>query len=136
MYQVNMTNDEIDYYWRVFCETGLNVSTNTKNSSSITPCAQQLYIHLPTFSLLAILSSYNYGRLASSVLRNRTQLLCLYFRALIVFTLAILPLVKFIYVMKTGTKFWPVDILLACVEALCWTVHFGKFLISEFFLCI
>lgn len=110
-------------YWTVFCETGLNVSTN---SSSITPCAQQIYIHLPTFSLLAIFSSYNFGKLSGSVIRNKTQLIALHFRFLIVISLAGLPLTKFIYEVKTGIKFWPVDTLMACVESLCWTVHFGN----------
>lgn len=118
-----MTDEEINYDWNVFCETGLNVSTNT---SSIANCAQQFYFHLPTFALLAIFSSYNYGKLAGSVLRNKTQLFSLYFRALIALSLAILPLVKFIYEMKMEIKFWPVDVLLACAEALCWTVHFGS----------
>ncbi|CAG9799085.1 unnamed protein product [Chironomus riparius] len=114
-----MTDEDVN--WNVFCETGLNISTNT---SSITSCAQQFYFHLPTFSLLAIFSSYNYGKLANSLLRNKTQLFSLYLRALISLSLALLPLVKFIYEMKTGIKIWPVDILLACAEALCWTVHF------------
>jgi hypothetical protein len=117
-----MTDEEINYYWSVFCETGLNVSTNT---SSIANCAQQFYFQLPTFALLAIFSSYSYGTLARSVLRNKPQLYSLYFRALIALSLAVLPLVKFIYEMKTEIKIWPVDVLLACSEALCWTVHFG-----------
>ncbi|KAG5675958.1 hypothetical protein PVAND_005815 [Polypedilum vanderplanki] len=117
-----MTNNEIQWDWKEFCETGLNVSTN---SSSITPCGQQIYIHLPTFSLLAIISSYNYGKLIDPVLRNNTQKWCLSIRALLVIVLAILPLIKLLTEMQNGEKIWPVDVLLACTEALCWTIHFA-----------
>lgn len=117
-----MASDEIFWSWKDFCATGLNISTN---SSSINPCAQQIYLHLPTFSLLAVLSSYHYGKLIDPVLRNKKQLWNLTIRALVSLTLAILPVAKLIYEMKNQVKIWPIDVLLACTEALCWTIHFG-----------
>jgi len=118
-----MTN-EMDYYWAAFCEPESNASST---NSSITRCTQQVFINLPTFSLLAILSSYNFGCLYDSIIiRNRTQIISLNLRAFVVFLLSVLPLGQFLYKIRLGIKLWPVDVLLACDEILCWAIHFGN----------
>lgn len=117
-----MSSESFVWNWDEFCETGLNVSSNT---SALAPCFQQLHVQLPTFAWLAIFSSYHYGMLSSEVYRNRTQLICLNLRALIVLGLAITPAVQ---LLNTMNKFhiWPVDILITCVQCLAWMVHFGE----------
>lgn len=115
------SDDVIHWDWSEFCETGLNISSNT---TTITPCAQQIYFHLPIFSLFAILSSYHYGRLANEVVRNRTQVICIIVRAFIGFIMAVIPVCRLLYSMRDGTRIWPVEILLACIQAIAWTIHF------------
>lgn len=115
------SDDVISFNWTEFCETGLNISSN---SSSITPCIQQIYFHLPIFSLFAIFSSYHYGRLAVEIIRNRTQIICITFRAIIALALAVIPVCRLILSLRSGTHIWPVDILLSCIQAIAWTIHF------------
>jgi ATP-binding cassette subfamily C (CFTR/MRP) protein 10 len=117
-----MSSDWLEWKWEKFCETGLNISSNT---SVIAPCFQQMHIQLPTFAWLAIFSSYHYGLLTGEVYRNRTQLICLNLRALIVLGLALTPVIQLLNTMNSIT-IWPVDILLTCVQFLAWTVHFGE----------
>lgn len=116
------SDDALNWNWDDFCSTGLNISTN---SSSIAPCAQQIYFQLPIFALFAILSSFHYGNLSTEILRNRMQIVCLTLRALISLAMAILPLSKLLILMRNEEHIWPVDILLACVQAIAWTVHFA-----------
>jgi ATP-binding cassette, subfamily C (CFTR/MRP), member 10 len=115
------SDDILNWNWDEFCETGLNVSTNT---SSIAPCAQQIYFHLPTFSLFAVLSSYHYGKLSTEILRNRTQIICLTIRALMAFCLGMVPLTKLLLAFNEGVRIWPADVLLMCIQTIAWTVHF------------
>lgn len=115
------SDDVINWNWDEFCETGLNISTNT---TSIAPCAQQIYFHAPIFSLFAIFSSYHYGRLATEILRNRTQIISLTLRALIALIMAVIPLSKILFSMNHGIRIWPVDVLLACIQTIAWTIHF------------
>jgi ATP-binding cassette subfamily C (CFTR/MRP) protein 10 len=116
------SDDTLNWKWEEFCLTGLNISTNT---TSIAPCAQQIYFQLPIFALFAVLSSFHYGKLSTEILRNRTQIISLTLRALISLAMAILPLIKLLILMRNGTHIWPVEILLACVQAIAWTVHFA-----------
>lgn len=117
-----MGSELLEWKWDVFCETGLNISSNT---SAIAPCFQQLHVHLPTFAWLAIFSSYHYGMLSYEIYRNRTQLICLNLRALFVLGLALTPAIQLLHSMDS-VKIWPVDILLTCVQFIAWTVHFGE----------
>lgn len=111
-----------EWNWGEFCESGLNISSNT---SSIAPCFQQIHIQLPTYAWFAIFSSYHFGKLSNEIYRDRTQLICLNIRAIIVLGLALTPLLQILMTMNT-VKIWPVDILLTCVQFLAWTVHFGE----------
>lgn len=124
-----MGSSFLDWKWEEFCETGLNISSN---SSSIAPCFQQVHIHLPTFAWLSIFSSYHYGRLSNEIYRNRTQLVCLNLRAIITLGLALTPVLQLLRTMNSVT-IWPVDILLTCVQFFSWTVHFGESLIQLLF---
>lgn len=118
-----MGSEAFNWQWEKFCETGRNISSNT---SAIAPCFQQLHIQLPTYAWLAIFSSYHYGLLSNGIYRNRTQLICLNLRALIVLGLAITPVVQLLNTINTSLTIWPVDILLTCVQFLAWTVHLGE----------
>jgi ATP-binding cassette, subfamily C (CFTR/MRP), member 10 len=115
------SDNSLNWDWYEFCETGLNVSTNT---SSIAPCAQQIYFHLPIFSLFAVLSSYHYGKLSTEILRNNTQASCIIIRALMAFCLGMVPLIKLLLAFDQGARIWPVDILLMCIQTIAWMVHF------------
>lgn len=108
--------------WAKFCETGLNISSNT---STLAPCFQQMHIQLPTFAWFAIFNAYHYGMLGPEVYRNRTQITCLNLRALFSLALAVMPVIQLL-VTVGGPTIWPVDILLTCVQFLAWTVHFGE----------
>lgn len=123
-----MASEGFAWKWEEFCETGLNVSSNT---STIAPCFQQIHIQLPTFAWLAIFSSYHYGKLSVGVYRSRAQVICLNLRALIVLALAVTPTIQLLKTMDSVT-IWPVDILLTCVQFLAWTVHFGESRVGSF----
>lgn len=117
-------NISLQWRWEDFCETGLNISSN---SSVITPCFQQLHIQLPTYAWFAIFSSYHYGLLSGRIYRNRTQIICLNLRAIFVFLLAFTPVVQMIDRLQQDNQvIWPVDILLTCIQFLSWIVHFGE----------
>lgn len=119
---LKMGSEWLGWKWEKFCETGLNISSNT---SAITPCFQQMHIMLPTFAWMSIFSAYHYGLLSSEVYRNRTQLICLNLRAFFVLGLAVTPVIQLLVTMNS-VMIWPVDILLTCVQFLAWTVHFGE----------
>ena len=119
---VKMDINTFGWDWKQFCESGLNISTN---SSSLAPCFQQLHIQLPTYAWFAIFSSYHYGKLSTEICRNRTQIICLNLRALFSLLLALTPAIQIVKTLKLVT-IWPVDILLTCVQFLSWTIHFGE----------
>lgn len=123
-----MGSEILNWKWDKFCETGLNISSNT---SAITPCFQQLHIQLPTFAWFAIFSAYHYGMLWQGIYRNRVQTVCLNLRALFVLGLAVTPAVQLLNTMNSET-IWPVDLLLTCVQCLAWMVHFGESLALTF----
>ncbi len=117
-----MTNDDmINWDWDALCSTGLNTSSNT---SSIAPCAQQIYFQSPIFGLFAVFSSYYYGKLSDKILRNRTHIMCLILRAITSLVMAILPITKLLISMKFDEQIWPADILVSCTQAIAWAVHF------------
>jgi hypothetical protein len=117
----NMAN-EFNWDWNDFCSTGLNISTDT---NKISPCVQQIFIHFPTFSLIAIASSYEYGKLHLKVLRNRTQSTCIILRALVCLVLAFSPLFNLLYDLRNVIKIWPSDVLISCTETIAWVLHSG-----------
>lgn len=110
--------------WLKFCESGLNISTN---SSNLAPCFQQICLHIPIYSLIAIFSAYEFGLLTSnSVWRNKTQLVCLNIRAISAFLLAVISPAELFTLRYNNQRVWPVDVLLVCIEFLAWTLNFGE----------
>lgn len=118
-----MNAEEFKWRWEDFCPTGLNISDE---NSTIAPCFQQICLQLPVFVLLALFSSYYYGKINSEIQRDQIQKNLIGFRACIVFLLAIAPPLRLCYMMAYEIDAWPIDIMLTCVQFLAWTVHLCK----------
>lgn len=111
--------------WTYFCPTGL--TPWLPNANYLTPCFQQICLQLPILILFAIISSYHFGRQKCLVVRNRTQIRCIYIRILAVLLMAFLPLIKIYFLITRNAPVYAIDLLVVCVECVTWIVHFGNF---------
>ncbi|XP_052895366.1 ATP-binding cassette sub-family C member 10 isoform X1 [Anopheles moucheti] len=110
-----------DQFWADICPTGLRPWVQTNND--LAPCFQELVLQLPILALFAAFSSYYFGTHWRTVSRNETQLRAIRCRIWASLFLIVVPAVKVCYILRFHKELYPVDILLACVQLLAWSMH-------------
>lgn len=89
-------------------------------------CFQQLCLQFPIFVLLAIVSSYFFGRPYNWCLRDKTQMRTIFIRCLVTFLLACVPVIKLYTIVKNNKdNVSLICILISCAECITWVVHLG-----------
>lgn len=117
--------------WSDMCPTGL--TPWIPNSNDLAPCFQQLCLQIPILMLIAVFSAYHFGRQATLVARDKTQMRMLYLRVFAILLLSFLPLFRTYALLVNRIQIWPSDILIACTECVTWIVHLGEFYLSSHF---
>ncbi|XP_035794196.1 multidrug resistance-associated protein 7-like [Anopheles albimanus] len=111
----------MDAFWTSICPTGLRPWVQT--NSELAPCFQEIVLQLPVLVLFATYSSYYYGSQWRTVCRNETQLRALRWRIYASICLTVIPAVKVFYIFREHKTLYPIDILLACVQLVAWSIH-------------
>uniref|UniRef100_A0A182RBN2 ABC-type xenobiotic transporter n=1 Tax=Anopheles funestus TaxID=62324 RepID=A0A182RBN2_ANOFN len=110
-----------DQFWSDICPTGLRPWVQTNND--LAPCFQELVLQLPILALFATFSAFYYGTHWRTVSRNETQLRALRCRIWASLFLIFVPAAKVYYIFRMQKELYPVDILLACVQLIAWSIH-------------
>lgn len=113
--------------WSEFCVTGLKPFEI--GSNDLLPCFQEIVLQIPTYTIFAAISAYNYGSFSRGITRNHTQLLAISFRVVISILLAALPVLKIFQFYHMDVKIYATDVLVVCTECVMWVVHGGKYYI-------
>ncbi|XP_058453342.1 ATP-binding cassette sub-family C member 10 [Malaya genurostris] len=111
------------FSWTDVCPSG--VRPWVKDYNELAPCFQEICLQLPILVLFAVLSSFYYGCRFRRVLRNATQMRALRLRIVASFGLGLVPVLKLFYMIRINGQIYPIDVLLACVQFVAWTVHIG-----------
>lgn len=89
-------------------------------------CFQTLYLQIPIYSLLALISAYYFGRQIEYVSRGKVQLIAIQLRCLIVLLLTIFPLLKiYIALNENDAKIETIFYFFCVVEGFGWFIHLG-----------
>ncbi|XP_049867954.1 uncharacterized protein LOC126368123 [Pectinophora gossypiella] len=89
-------------------------------------CFQELFLQIPTYFLIAIVSGYYVGYRKEWVIREKTQERAVVFRSFVVLALVFIPIIElYIFITKPGFTLYPVDYFAAGASCLAWLVHFG-----------
>lgn len=88
-------------------------------------CFQQLFLQIPVLFILAVASSYFFGRQNGFVARSKLQLFAIKIRSITVFILALLPALQiYIDANKSTNPINHVSFLLSAVQGITWLTHF------------
>lgn len=112
------------WHWTDFCPTG--ITPFATDSNDLLPCFQEICLQIPVYTIFAAVSSYNFGSYNRPVIRNPTQIRCIYLRIIASLFLAALPVIKIFTFHSVGFPVYPVDVLVVCTECVMWIVHCGK----------
>lgn len=92
-------------------------------------CFQELFLQVPLFFLIAIISGYYVGYRKDWVIRGKTQERTLVLRSFIVLALVFIPIIElYIFLTKADFILYPVDYFTAGASCLAWLFHFGYIL--------
>lgn len=120
----SLPRTSFEWNWTDVCPTGL--TPWIPDSNDLAPCFQQICFQFPVLVTIAIFSSYHFGRQASLVSRDSTQIAVLYLRVFVALGLAFSPLIKTYMYIDANIDIFPSDILISCTECVTWIVHLGK----------
>ncbi|KAJ8985380.1 hypothetical protein NQ317_007536 [Molorchus minor] len=110
--------------WPALCgEEGFQIWSSRRHDLGI--CFQQLCLHIPFLVILAVLSAYYFGRQEGFVTRGKTQLIAIKIRSVLVFCLAVLPIIQIYIDMNEGDgTIQNISFFLSAVQAIAWFTHF------------
>ncbi|XP_075974742.1 ATP-binding cassette sub-family C member 10 [Anticarsia gemmatalis] len=116
---------KIQWRWEDMCgPQGLHPWNDV--SKDFGQCFQELFLQVPLYFVIAIVSGYYVGYRKDWVIREKTQERTLVLRSFIVLALVFIPIIE-LYVFVTNSEFilYPVDYFAAGASCLAWLVHFG-----------
>lgn len=92
-------------------------------------CFQELFLQIPVYFIIAIVSGYYVGYRRDWVVREKIQERAILMRSFVVLFLLFIPMVQ-LYLIMTKVDFilYPVDYFVAGSSCLAWLVHFGYIL--------
>ncbi|CAG4948573.1 unnamed protein product [Colias eurytheme] len=111
--------------WEDMCgPLGLHIWNDTTKDFGI--CFQELFLQIPTYGLLAIISGYYVGYRRDWVIREKPQERAIMLRSFVVLALMLTPIVQlYIYLTTKNFILYPIDYFTAGASCLSWLVHFG-----------
>lgn len=88
-------------------------------------CFQRLFILIPSLFLIAIVSSFYMGRRINWVVRGKIQERAIILRSVIVFCLAVIPLIKIYKIFsQQSINSGAIDYFTCSTECIAWFIHF------------
>lgn len=117
--------DHLNIKWEDVCgPQGLQPWNDTTKDFGL--CFQELFLQIPLYSIIAIVSAYYVGFRNDWVIREKTQERAIVIRSFIVLALVFIPIIElYVFITKVNFVLYPVDYFAAGVSCLSWLVHFG-----------
>lgn len=89
-------------------------------------CFQELFLQIPVFFIIAIISGYYVGYRKDWVVREKAQERALVLRSFIVLALVFIPIIElYVFITKPDFVLYPVNYFAAGASCLAWLFHFG-----------
>nr|XP_049696505.1 uncharacterized protein LOC110371605 [Helicoverpa armigera] len=89
-------------------------------------CFQELFLQIPVFFCIAVISGYYVGYRKDWVVRDKTQERALVLRSFAVLALVFIPMIElYVYITQPGSVLYPVNYFYAGSSCLAWLFHFG-----------
>ncbi|XP_059046342.1 uncharacterized protein LOC131841950 [Achroia grisella] len=111
--------------WEDMCGP-LGLEPWKEESKDIGQCFQELFLQIPLFFLIAIVSGFYVGYRKDWVVREKTQERAIVLRSFVVLALVLIPIIEmYIIITKVDFILYPVDYFCAGASCLSWLVHFG-----------
>lgn len=116
---------KIQWQWNDICgPQGLQPWNDV--SKDFGQCFQELFLQVPLYFIIAIISGYYVGYRRDWVIREKAQERTLVLRSFIVLALVFIPIIEmYVLITKAGSVLYPVDYFTAGAACLAWLVHFG-----------
>lgn len=115
----------INWKWEEMCgPEGLQPWNNTAKDFGY--CFQEIFLQIPVYFLIAIISGYYVGYRRDWVVREKTNERAIVLRSFVVLVLAVIPIIEmYILITKLNSTLLPADYLVAGGACLSWLVHFA-----------
>lgn len=114
----------IDWKWEYICgPEGLRPWNDV--TKDFGQCFQELFLQIPVFFIIAVVSGYFVGYRRDWVVREKIQERAIILRSFVVLALLFIPMIQLYFFMTKDTLLHPVDYFLAGSTCLAWLVHFG-----------
>lgn len=95
-------------------------------SKDVGMCFQELFLQIPLYFIIAVVSGYFVGYRRDWVVREKLEERAIILRSFVVLALVTIPIVQlYIFITKSDFKLYPVDYFVAGASCLSWLVHFG-----------
>ncbi|XP_061703905.1 ATP-binding cassette sub-family C member 10 [Cydia pomonella] len=116
---------DIPWRWEDMCgPAGLQPWNHASRDMGL--CFQQLFLQIPLYFIIAVVSGYYIGYRRDWVIREKLQERAIVLRSFVVLTLVFIPIVElYIFITKVDFVLLPVDYFVAGASCLSWLVHFG-----------
>lgn len=116
---------KINWKWEYMCGPG-GLQPWNDVSKDFGRCFQELFLQIPLYFIIAIVSGYYVGYRRDWVVREKMQERAIIFRSFLVLSLLFTPIVQLYVFMTTADLIlYPVDYFVAGSSCLAWLVHFG-----------
>ncbi|XP_026752373.2 uncharacterized protein LOC113512651 [Galleria mellonella] len=115
----------INWKWEDMCGP-LGLQPWIEDSKDIGQCFQELFLQIPLFFLIAIVSGFYVGYRKDWVIRDKTQERAIILRSFVILVLVFIPIIEmYAFITKVDFVIYPVDYFTAGASCLSWLVHFG-----------
>lgn len=116
---------QLPWHWKDMCgPQGLQPWDDV--TKDVGQCFQQLFLQIPLYFVIAIVSGYYVGYRRDWVIREKTQERALTLRSFVVLFLVFIPIIElYIFVTNAAIVLYPVTYFAAGASCLAWLVHFG-----------
>ncbi|XP_035433428.2 uncharacterized protein LOC118264894 isoform X1 [Spodoptera frugiperda] len=89
-------------------------------------CFQELFIQIPVFFIIAIISGFYVGYRKDWVVREKAQERAIVLRSFVVLALVFIPIIElYVVITKPNSVLYPVNYFTAGASCLAWLFHFG-----------
>lgn len=140
-----MTNRSV-ITWTDLCPTGIRIFV--PDTRQLEPCFQQLFLHLPILTFLAIVSAFLFGKLSSTPntysnvgrRQNRAKAALFFIQITTLLGLVLTPSLGLIVQMMTmrlprtaeeTAELWPIDVIVAGFQTVAFSMHFSEYILDH-----
>lgn len=114
-----------EWKWEDMCgPDGLQPWNDTTKDFGV--CFQELFLQIPLYFIIAVVSGYYVGYRKDWVIRGKSQERAIVIRSFAVFVLVFIPIIQlYTFITKVDFVLYPVNYFAAGATCLSWLVHFG-----------